>query len=259
MGALNAATIAAYPAMAGASMLRELWFSRLARDVFRVHPLGIVMSRLRGGWVSAVPGSNVRRLLERSIQLIGIDSFEGLRVPLKVLATDIGGGRARVFSSGPLLPALQASTAIPGVFPVVEIDGTGYLDGGIVDNMPIDVALAEGGREVLGIGLMAGGELPRPPATLGELMGRTLQLSLHQRMLSDFERVKQRARVVILCPVLAAGDGVDMQPKHVEAVIERTRQAALQLLRQRGRRLFRESGIHYLDIGTTAGRVTPTA
>jgi hypothetical protein len=112
---------------------------------------------------------------------------------------------------------------------------------------------------VLGIGLMAGGELSRPPATLGELMGRTLQLSLHQRMLSDFERVKQRARVVILCPVLAPGDGVDMQPKHVEAVIERTRQAALQLLRQRGRRLFRESGIHYLDIGSTAERVTPTA
>lgn len=259
MGALNAATIAAYPALAGASMLRELWFSRLARDVFRVHPLGIVMSRLRGGWVSAVPGSNVRRLLERSIQLIGIDSFEGLRVPLEVLATDIGGGRARVFSSGPLLPALQASTAIPGVFPVVEIDGTGYLDGGIVDNMPIDLALEEGGREVLGIGLMAGGELDRPPTTLGELVGRTLQLSLHQRMLSDFERLKRRARVVILCPVLAPGDGVDMQPKHVEALIERTRQAALQLLRQRGRRLFRESGVHYLDVGSTAARAAPTA
>lgn len=248
VGALNAATLAAYPSRAGAAMLRELWFSRLAQDVFRLHPLGVVLSRLRGDTLSAMPATNVTRLIERSIQLIGIDTFAGLRVPLEVVATDIGAGLPHVFRDGPLLPALRASTAIPGVFPAVRIDGTGYLDGGIVDNLPIGLALAEGEREVLGIELMAGGELERPPANWAELMARTVQLMLHQRMLSDFARLRRVGRVAILCPVLGPGDGVDMEPRRVQDVIDRTRQATSRFLLARGRRLFRESGVHYIRL-----------
>jgi NTE family protein len=248
VGALNAATIASYPSRAGAAMLRELWFSRLAQDVFRVHPLGIVINRIRGENLAAMPATSVIRLIERAIQLTGIDCFERLRVPLAVLATDIGAGRAHVFRSGPLLPALRASTAIPGVFPAVQIDDAGYLDGGIVDNMPLSLALAEGGREVLGIELMAGGELERPPTTWAELMGRTLQLSLHQRMLSDFERLRRRGRVSVLCPVLGPTDGIDMDPRHIAALIDRTRRATRRFLEERGRRVFRESGVHYIRL-----------
>jgi NTE family protein len=248
VGALNAATLAAYPSRAGAAMLRELWFSRPAQDVFRLHPLGVVLSRLRGDTLSAMPASNVTRLIERAIQLIGVDTFTGLRVPLEVLATDIGAGRPHVFRDGPLLPALTASAAIPGVFPAVRIDDAGYLDGGIVDNLPIGLALAGGEREVLGIELMAGGELERPPANWAELMARTVQLMLHQRMLSDFARLRRAGRVAILCPVLGPDDGVNMEPRHVEDVIERTRRATCRLLLERGRRLFRESGVHYIRL-----------
>jgi NTE family protein len=248
VGALNATTLAAYPSAAGAAMLREIWFSRLAQDVFRVHPLGIVLNRLRGDNLAAMPATNVTRLIERALQLTGIDTFEGLRVPLAVLATDIGAGRVRVFRQGPLLPALRASTAIPGVFPAVQIEDAGYLDGGIVDNMPISLAAADGGREVLGIELMAGGELQRPPTTWADLMGRTLQLSLHQRMLSDFERLRNRCRLAVLCPVLGPGDGMDMEPRRVESLIERTRHATARFLQARGRTLFRESGVHYIHL-----------
>ena len=254
VGALNGAMLASYPSAAGAAMLRELWFSRLAQDVFRLHPLGIVLNRLRGDGLAAMPGSNVTRLIERAIQLIGIETFERLRVPLSVLATDISAGRAHVFRHGPLLPALRASTAIPGVFPAVRIDGEGtYLDGGIVDNLPIDVALSEGGREVLGIDLMAGADLERPPATWAELMARTLQLSLHQRMLADFERLRRHGRVTVLCPVLGPGDGVDMEPSRVESLIERTRLATLRFLEERGRRLFRESAVHRITLSPAFG------
>ncbi len=233
-------------------MLRELWFSRLARQVFRVHPLGIVLSRLRRDGLAAMPATNVTRLIERVIQLTGIDSFERLKVPLEVLATDIGAGRAHVFRSGELLPALQASTAIPGVFPAVRIGGAGYFDGGIVDNLPVSLAVEEGGREVLCIDLMAGTELERPPRSWIELIGRTLQLSMHQRMLSDFDRVRRRARVTVLCPVLGQGDGMDLDPRRVESLVERARLATLDLLRGRGRRLFRESGVHYLQLAGQA-------
>jgi NTE family protein len=248
VGALNGATIAAYPSIAGAGMLRQIWLSPQARNVFRARPLGVVFSRLRTGSLTALPAANVKRVIERAVQLMGVDTFEGLQIPLQVVATDIGAGRPQVFSKGLLAPALQASTAIPGVFPAVEIDGTGYLDGGIVDNMPITLAVEQRGREILGIELMAGGELQRHPRSWSDLMARTLQLTLHHRMLADFERLRNRARVVLLCPVLPPSAGADMRREPVEALIEATRAATRRLLMVHGRRLFKQSAIHYLNL-----------
>jgi NTE family protein len=252
VGALNGATLAAYPSLAGARMLRELWLSQRAQNVFRAHPLSLVLSRLRMRSLTALPPSNVRRLIERAIQLVGVEAFEGLRVPLDVVATDIGAGRPRVFSSGPLAPALMASTAIPGIFPAVDIDGTGYLDGGIVDNMPISLAVERGSREIVGVELMAGGELERRPAAWPELMARTLQLILHHRVLADFDRLRNRARVVLFCPVLPPSAGVDMRREPVAELIELARVATLRLLQQRGQRLFRHSAIHYVELRPSA-------
>jgi len=161
VGALNAASIAAFPSLAGATMLRQTWLSELARRVFSAHPVGILLSRLRGARLAALPATNVRRLIDHQLNLVGITEFEQLRVPLSVVATDLGAGRPHVFRSGLLAPVLQASTAIPGVFPPVSVDGIEYLDGGIVDNTPIDVALDSGAKHVLAISLMAGGEYER--------------------------------------------------------------------------------------------------
>lgn len=246
VGALNAGVLAAYPSIAGARMLREIWLSPQARDVFRAHPLSVILSRLRGGRVAALPATNVTRVIDRSVQLMGIDTFEGLRVPLQVVATDLNDGRPRVLDSGPLRPALQASTAIPGVFPIVEIDGHAHLDGGIVDNMPISVAIEDGAKEVLGVALMAGGELDHGPANWGELIARTLQLSLHHRMLADYERLHRRARLIVLCPVLPPNAGIDMKHEHVEATMEGARAATARLLEKLGRHLLGRSGMHYL-------------
>jgi NTE family protein len=246
VGALNGTVVGAFPSLAGVEMLRELWLSRQSRDVFRTHPLNLVWSRLVGGTLAALPAANVTRVIERTLQLCGIDDFRDLKLPLEVLATDINTGRPHVFASGPLQPALRASTAIPGVFPTVELDGQSYLDGGIVDNMPISLAVEGGSREILGIGLMAGGELDHQHMGWPELMGRTLQLSLHHRMLSDFERLRDRAKIVLLCPVLGPGEGLDMRRDHLEAMIDGVRDATLRLLREQGRRLFARSAIHYL-------------
>jgi NTE family protein len=250
VGALNGCVVGAFPSLAGAEMLRELWLSPAVRDVFRTHPLNVVWSRLVGG--TALPASNVSRVIERALQLCGVDDFRDLKVPLDVLATDINAGRPYVFTSGPLLPALRASTAIPGVFPALEMEGRGYLDGGIVDNMPISLAVEGGSREILGVGLMAGGELDHKPMGWAELMGRTLQLSLHHRMLSDFERLRDRAKVVLLCPILGPGDGLDMRRDHLEATIDGVRDATLRLLREQGRRLFARSAIHYVQSSSAA-------
>jgi NTE family protein len=248
VGALNGASIAAYPSLAGTMMLREVWLSRQAAAVFQAHPLGVIISGLRHDQQSLMPQQNVRRLIERAMALTGIATFEKLRVPLAVIATDLNAGRPVVFRSGALEPALLASTAIPGLFPSVRINDREHLDGGVVDNTPTDIAVDDGAKEILVISLMGGGEFEHAPSSLPELIARTLQLSLHHQMLSDYERLRQRARIVVLCPITAPTATWEMKREHVETVMEASRQATTRLLHDRGSRLFRHSGIHYLPL-----------
>lgn len=248
VGALNGASIAAYPSLAGTMMLREIWLSRQAAEVFQAHPLGIIISGLRRDQLSVMPQSNVRRLIDRAESLTGMKRFEQLRVPLAVVATDMNAGKPAVFRSGDLTPALLASTAIPGLFPAVRINEREHLDGGVVDNTPLDTAVDDGAKEVLAISLMGGGEYEKVPNSLPELVARTLQLSLHHQMLSDYERLRQRARIVVLCPITAPTATWVMKREHVESVIEASRSAMAALLHDRGSRLFRHSGVHYVAL-----------
>ena len=59
-----------------------------------------------------------------------------------MIATDLDTGEEVVLARGPLKPALLASTALPGVFPIVHHDGRRLVDGGVVDNVPLWHALA---------------------------------------------------------------------------------------------------------------------
>jgi NTE family protein len=247
VGALDGAVMAAYPDLDGAHILRRLWLSQPAREVFRIHPLGAIMSQITGklGPLSPDP---IRNLIERFEADTGCTAFGDLSTPLLVVATDLEEGRPAVFRSGPLEPALLASASIPGLFPPVRIGGHDYSDGGIVDNVPIGIAVREGFRRILAIGLMAGAELHDRPSSWTELIARTLQLSLHQRLLSDFERLRSQVRIVILCPITPPEAAWDMSPGHVASMIKRSHDAAAALLARTGKALFARSAIHYLDL-----------
>lgn len=65
------------------------------------------------------------------------DSFEALDPKLSVVATDILKGQRVVFDSGRLIRAVLASSSVPVVFAPMEIDGSWFADGGIVDNFPV--------------------------------------------------------------------------------------------------------------------------
>jgi len=68
------------------------------------------------------------------------DSFDDLPIPFRCVATDIGVVKPVVFQSGDLAFAVRSSMAVPGAFAPVHHDGKVLVDGGIVDNIPIDVA-----------------------------------------------------------------------------------------------------------------------
>ncbi len=80
-----------------------------------------------------------------------VTDFDQLAIPYRAVATDIGTGEAVVLSQGDLVEAMRASISIPGVFSPVEIDGHLLVDGGLVDNVPVDVARAMGVDVVIAV------------------------------------------------------------------------------------------------------------
>jgi len=75
-----------------------------------------------------------------------------------------------MIQAGPLLPALMASAAIPGIFPPVEHDGRRLYDGGVVANVPLRQALSMGARSLVVLDCAFPGHLPDPPDTLAEAL-----------------------------------------------------------------------------------------
>src|SRR5712691_10451671 len=116
VGALNGASIAAYPSLAGTMMLREVWLSRQAAAVFQAHPLGVILSGLRRDRLSVMPQNNVLRLIERAESLTGMTTFEQRRVPLKVVATDMNAGKPAVFRSERNTAGLPAFMSVATTF-----------------------------------------------------------------------------------------------------------------------------------------------
>jgi NTE family protein len=114
-------------------------------------------------------GRRVRTILE---ELLGERTFEELAIPCAVVATDMVTGHEQVLDSGPLVDALLATMAFPGIFPPVQRDGKLLADGGIVNNLPVDVAYARGAHKVIAVDLSAVCDNFEPAPTSGGPLGR---------------------------------------------------------------------------------------
>ncbi|MGC9467645.1 MAG: patatin-like phospholipase family protein [Anaerolineae bacterium] len=118
-----------------------------------------------------------RKLRTLLIDLLGSESltFEDLRVPVAVTATDIETGQLVILDAGPLIPALMATAALPIFFAPVRHQERWLVDGGIVNNLPVDVVRHLGADRVLGVTIAPSTHFdlePRPKET------RTRGLSL---------------------------------------------------------------------------------
>ncbi len=137
-GALNGAAIAYAPNLTGVAQLAAVWEQLRAEQIF---PGG----KIHRAW-------NVMRRETHLFDNLGLSAlihhatparaFADLEIPLRVIATDLDTGEEVVFVRGPLRPPLLASTALPGVFPIVEHDGRRLVDGGVVDSVPLWHALS---------------------------------------------------------------------------------------------------------------------
>lgn len=83
----------------------------------------------------------------------GDASIEDLPIKFAAVATDVDTRESHVFTTGPVAEALAASIAVPGLFRPVRIDGHWYVDGGVVQNLPIETAFGLGADHVIGVRL----------------------------------------------------------------------------------------------------------
>lgn len=90
------------------------------------------------------------RLAARALR---VDDFSRLPLPFKAVATDIEAGAPVVIGKGGLVQAMRATMSVPGVMAPIEIDGRALVDGGLVDNLPVDVARAMCADVVIAVNL----------------------------------------------------------------------------------------------------------
>jgi len=139
IGAVNGAFVAADPDRA-AQRLSDLWQGESLGAVFSETVFGRAVRLARSGThLHAI--EPLQKLLADTLP---VADFSDLTVPFHCVAASIENAAARWFSAGPLVPAVMASCAVPGLLPPVEIDGGHYFDGGLVDSIPVGRAVALG-------------------------------------------------------------------------------------------------------------------
>ena len=110
-------------------------------------------------------GQDVSLILDRvALPYSQIKSFDDLPIPFACVATDLVDASEHVFRNGPLDLALRSTMSLPGIFTPVSSNGHIYVDGGLMNNIPVSVAKSMGAEYTLGIHLME--EPIDPKATL---------------------------------------------------------------------------------------------
>ena len=184
IGSLNGAFLAGHANLAGMDELGELWASVRRRDVFPMN-LRAVSRGIFGHQPFLFESLGLRSLLMRAN--FGFDRLEDAPIPIEVVATDLETGDPVVLKSGDTIRALLASSAIPGVFPTVEINGRTLIDGGVVANTPIAQAEELEPSIVYVLPTVPGNRLP-PPANAILMMQRAMNIASHpaeRRALQD--------------------------------------------------------------------------
>jgi NTE family protein len=194
IGAINGAAIAGDPTPEGAQRLLAIWEALGGNGMLD----GSLIGRLAGlvHRRTALHGNGALRRLLR--ERLPAQTFADLAVPFECVAASVERAREHWFDSGELIEPVLASCALPGVFPPVRIGDEHYFDGGLVNSIPLDRAVARGADTVwvLHVGRLE--ENLAAPRFLWEAAFVAFEISRRHRFFSDLERVGSDVTVHVL-------------------------------------------------------------
>ena len=201
----------------------ETFLSKEEREKYIVH---IPLSKERKVLLPTgyVKGQNIFNLFSKlTVGYHQVDDFSNLPIPFRCVAVDLVDGKEVVFSSGSLPMAMRASMSIPGVFAPVEWKGKMLVDGGALNNLPVDVAREMGADVIICVDLSTGWkkkeELKSPSAVVEQLIGMMGQTKYRKNMAEAD---------LYINPSLKGFSAASFQPEAIDTMIQRGELAARQ-------------------------------
>ena len=194
IGAINGAAVAADPTPGAIARLAGVWTRIESSDAFgggvlgRLATLARTRTHLHGN-------EGLRAMLEAALP---VHAIEELAVPFQCVAAGIETASERWFSEGPLVDAILASCAVPGILPAVKIDGEHFVDGGIVNSIPVNRAVALGARRIF---VLHVGRVDRPlspPRWPWEVGLVAFEIARRHRFVGDLARLPGDIEVHVL-------------------------------------------------------------
>ncbi|GAB1694195.1 patatin-like phospholipase family protein [Krasilnikovia sp. M28-CT-15] len=206
IGAVNGALVAADPSEAVTDRLVQLWSSPEAADVYG-DSIARQLRRFaaRTHLHSPLP---LRRLL--ASELGEQATFADLKVPFRCCAASIERAAEHWFDSGPLVDAVLASSSVPGLLPPMQIEGEHFVDGGIVNSIPIGEAVRIGAKLIF---VLQVGRIERPltvPRRPWEVAQVAFEIARRHRFARELATLPGDVRVHVL--PTGGGEGRDDSP-----------------------------------------------
>jgi NTE family protein len=200
IGAVNGALVAADPSLGVTGRLTNLWASPEARTVYGDSPTRQVARIVRRGTHLHSP-KPLRDLLDR--ELGAGTTFADLPVRFQCCAASIERAAEHWFDRGEVVPAVLASSAVPALLPPIAIGGQHYIDGGIVNSIPVGRAVELGADTVF---VLQVGRIDRPlsaPRHVLDVAKVAFEISRRHRYAREMAAIPPSVQV----HVLPAGSG----------------------------------------------------
>jgi NTE family protein len=230
-GALNAAIIAADPSLEGARRLVKLWEEAQKHNLFPGNYLTMAW-RLVSGKDSLFSNKRLKRFIESNVPSDRSRFADITAAKLYIVAADLNTGQLRLFGEDPkerIVDALMASTAYPPYLPPWNFRNRQYIDGGVIADVPINIALDKGAKEVYAIHVM-GSEQAKPPVRFRGLLSiiiQTFTVLMIQQLHRELRECAVRPGVKVHYLKIEAYQDIPFWDfSHTEEMIEKGRRVA---------------------------------
>jgi NTE family protein len=237
IGAVNGAMFAADPSVEGVERLGRLWVDSNLAEV----SAGAILRRVG---TLARTGTHLQSLEEVSRQLADafpVERVEELELPFQCVAASIERAAEHWFADGVLTDVVLASCAVPGILPPVRIGDEHFIDGGIVNSIPVARAVALGAKTIY---VLQVGRLERPlqsPRWPWEVGMVAFEVARRHRFASDLASLPDGVQLHVLPTGGSAAPAYNDLPgqlrvrriaRGVQQQIDSSYQASLRYLRE---------------------------